>query len=965
MSLHSSGVTSFRTTVKLLWRMAWRRGRARAKHQKELFSYRKKKAGKAGGGIGFSQTFGTFIAVVFALFIHGMFALMVSKVVDAGVHTHEERAGVVFVGNAYLASLKQVRQMDQSTKNPWAEVVRLRNKRRAVLSAALEAERRRYFEANHFSKSLADAHYQRLSQKIKDDNPAHLVEAANGRIRDLPDGLTFVGDKYIKALEIANKADGFILLQTKKRDLLNAALQKEWRRYYNTNGHNESLANAHFNSLWKKIEAGRPAYLVEGNHISLKLLSRNQGEIKIEYAFVFVIVCVWFFMLAFQGEGMDLDIQRRRHPTWEWLLSHPVRPGAVFFAEMLAPLIANPIYFCAPIFWIGLLTHFFPFGSSLLAGLFVGLLMAVAAVCMSKSVEVWVMLRCSPRSRGALLGLLSWGGYIAMLLPFVLIATPGVFPSLVRSLTPIIEKIANPYFPILFGYRTGGAQGFSLLQTVAVWSAVACIFTLLSVVLSARATLRGLGGNFGGTIKTRSAASQMHGSFFSRDPLFRKELLWFLRDRGALIQALLIPLTVSLYQIWNLRFVAHDAMAGWNRLSGIAVIFGTYFLFILGPRSLVSEGNALWLAHTWPNGLEGVLKAKAKLWAWMANGVVCLVLIFAAVHFPADSWKVALVAIGWFAFSQSLAEKMVTLATAPSSSGEPEPVPRSRRWGATLGTFTFAIGLMTHTWSLAIVGIVYSWLTAAAMWQSFRERLPFFFDPWSEKIPKPPTLVHAMIAVAGMVEGMAVIYGFCIAAFGKDSLFVVRTLAYGVSALLTWIITQNILKHRGVAPMSIWHWKRESANTAPREKSAIVISDLSFCGATLLIGCVLGFLAVGYQQALTLIPYFAKAIALTHKEVHLHPANLYWMMILGVGFAPLAEEYLFRGLLFRSLDREWGGWRAIWGSALFFCIYHPPFAWIPVALLGALNAWIYKRSGSLFPCVALHAAYNAIVIMHT
>ena len=25
--------------------------------------------------------------------------------------------------------------------------------------------------------------------------------------------------------------------------------------------------------------------------------------------------------------------------------------------------------------------------------------------------------------------------------------------------------------------------------------------------------------------------------------------------------------------------------------------------------------------------------------------------------------------------------------------------------------------------------------------------------------------------------------------------------------------------------------------------------------------------------------------------------------------APLAEEYFFRGLLYRALDREWGGWR--------------------------------------------------------
>jgi membrane protease YdiL (CAAX protease family) len=46
--------------------------------------------------------------------------------------------------------------------------------------------------------------------------------------------------------------------------------------------------------------------------------------------------------------------------------------------------------------------------------------------------------------------------------------------------------------------------------------------------------------------------------------------------------------------------------------------------------------------------------------------------------------------------------------------------------------------------------------------------------------------------------------------------------------------------------------------------------------------------------------------------------------------APFTEEYLFRGLLFRALDREWGGWRAVVGSAAFFAIYHrhsPGFPW--------------------------------------
>ena len=78
---------------------------------------------------------------------------------------------------------------------------------------------------------------------------------------------------------------------------------------------------------------------------------------------------------------------------------------------------------------------------------------------------------------------------------------------------------------------------------------------------------------------------------------------------------------------------------------------------------------------------------------------------------------------------------------------------------------------------------------------------------------------------------------------------------------------------------------------------------------------------------------------------------------------PFAEEYLFRGLLYRALDREWGGWRAILASAAFFAVYHPPLAWVPVALLGATNALLFKKTGRLAPAVLLHMVYNAVVLL--
>ncbi|HEV2664624.1 MAG TPA: CPBP family intramembrane glutamic endopeptidase, partial [Blastocatellia bacterium] len=85
--------------------------------------------------------------------------------------------------------------------------------------------------------------------------------------------------------------------------------------------------------------------------------------------------------------------------------------------------------------------------------------------------------------------------------------------------------------------------------------------------------------------------------------------------------------------------------------------------------------------------------------------------------------------------------------------------------------------------------------------------------------------------------------------------------------------------------------------------------------------------------------------------------------LIAVAFAPFAEEYLFRGLLFRALDHEWGGWRAVAAIVAVFAIYNPPLAWLPVGLLGMASALLFKNTGRLAPAVILHMAYNAVVLI--
>src|SRR6185436_8507919 len=113
-----------------------------------------------------------------------------------------------------------------------------------------------------------------------------------------------------------------------------------------------------------------------------------------------------------------------------------------------------------------------------------------------------------------------------------------------------------------------------------------------------------------------------------------------------------------------------------------------------------------------------------------------------------------------------------------------------------------------------------------------------------------------------------------------------------------------------------------------------------FALAAIAVGAGLGLAARHYGTLLQQVPQLAELLRKTHEVVPSDPTEHTALLILSVLFAPLAEEYLFRGLLFRALQREWGSTRAIWGSALFFAIFHPVLAWPLVALVGAVNAWL-------------------------
>jgi uncharacterized protein len=83
------------------------------------------------------------------------------------------------------------------------------------------------------------------------------------------------------------------------------------------------------------------------------------------------------------------------------------------------------------------------------------------------------------------------------------------------------------------------------------------------------------------------------------------------------------------------------------------------------------------------------------------------------------------------------------------------------------------------------------------------------------------------------------------------------------------------------------------------------------------------------------------------------------LFALAIGLlAPFAEEMFFRGMVFGWL-RRWGFWLAAIVSAALFGVAHGVNFVLPASFaLGLLNAYAYERSGSLWPAIASHMAFN-------
>jgi membrane protease YdiL (CAAX protease family) len=85
-------------------------------------------------------------------------------------------------------------------------------------------------------------------------------------------------------------------------------------------------------------------------------------------------------------------------------------------------------------------------------------------------------------------------------------------------------------------------------------------------------------------------------------------------------------------------------------------------------------------------------------------------------------------------------------------------------------------------------------------------------------------------------------------------------------------------------------------------------------------------------------------------------------VIMGAVAAPIGEEALFRGVIYRAMRRRFGIPAGIIGSSLLFAIVHvSPLAICVIFVIGLLLACAYERTGSLWAPILMHGVNNALM----
>jgi ABC-2 type transport system permease protein len=653
--------------------------------------------------------------------------------------------------------------------------------------------------------------------------------------------------------------------------------------------------------------------------------------------------------------GSDDDLARVG-PGLEWLFTFPVRARALF----LARAVAAP--FTSPLAWVVL----FPFYAVVFAcagqGAF-GVLSAAAAA-------IYI----------ALLG----GGLRVLLETTLRRALPAIWVSRVQavlltfSLLPLAAGYTVAFSPVTSGVLHWASELpprvlYEPLTLPLVWAArgahggqaALLAFGLLGVWLAASVAVaermvrdgvttgagdhRAVRGGGESAVATRPS--------FTRGVLL-KEWRALLRDRRTRAQAFFGPLLLFAMQFVLNPSLARALTSNARHAATAAFAVSAFSLTTSAFAALASEGPALYWLYMAPVPLGRALLEKLCVRGVVSAAFGLLVFVVAWVTTPSllvPSLPYAALALVGIALYAVIAVGIGTLGTDVL---EPEPRRRVRPGGIYLFMLLaalFAHAIYTPSWWAKLVQLVLSALLAFAVWQKLVERLPFLLDPTEAPPPVISVADGVMAALAFFV--LQSLFGL---ALGDDEQAPALTLliAFVCSGSTVALVALFMFRRNRVPDLMLALGLRQTPERRSRSASSVALGVGS--------GAFAALLALAYLWLARRVPQLASSFDEAQKSIdQLDTDARYWMLAMAVVAAPLFEEFIFRGILYKGFRHSVRAPLAAFSSALVFALVHPAITALPVFVMAVLAATAYERTRWLMTPVAAHMTYNAIVFGST
>ena len=184
-------------------------------------------------------------------------------------------------------------------------------------------------------------------------------------------------------------------------------------------------------------------------------------------------------------------------------------------------------------------------------------------------------------------------------------------------------------------------------------------------------------------------------------------------------------------------------------------------------------------------------------------------------------------------------------------------------------------------------------------------------------------------------------------------------------AASAWRVIAGVVSFQGAALVLVWLFVREhdqgwaeAFGFRHRPGRALLLGTLAVF-LFFPLGQLLQLLSINLLTRLHLDPTAQTAVEVL--RLARQGPGLIGFTLVTVVVAPLAEELVFRGILYPAIKSAGFPQLALWGSSVLFATIHFNLSiFLPLLLLALVLAWLYEKTDNLLATIAAHSVFNAV-----